>query len=105
MFELCGPALLYVGFSLIQIIIDIFSQLYNTALLKFFVMIIFTIILNLLCQQGLGIISWFIVFVPFIFMTVITTVLLFVLGLDPRKGTYKYSVEHNNNNNNNNNTN
>ena len=93
MFKLCGPALLYVGFSLIQIIIDIFSQLYNTALFKFFVMIIFTIILNLLCQQGLGIISWFIVFVPFIFMTVITTILLFVFGLDPKKGTYNYSVD------------
>ena len=97
MFKLCGPALLYVGFSLIQIIIDIFSQLYNTALLKFFVMIIFTIVLNLLCQEGLGIISWFIVFVPFIFMTVITTILLFVFGLDPKKGTYNYSVDQKNN--------
>ena len=94
MLKLCGPALLYVGFSLIQIMIDTFRQLYNTALLKFFVMILFTIILNLLCQQGLGIISWFIVFVPFIFMTVITTLLLFVFGLDPQKGTYNYSVEY-----------
>ena len=68
-------------------------------------MIIFTIILNLLCQQGLGIISWFIVFVPFIFMTIITTILLFVFGLDPKKGTYNYSVEKQNNENNNENNN
>ena len=74
-----------------QIIIDIFKQLYNTAFLKFLVMIIFTIVLNILCQHGLGIISWFIVFVPFIFMTVITTILLFVFGLDPKTGKYNRS--------------
>ena len=94
MTKLCGPALLYIGFSIIQIIIDTFRQFYNTALLKFFVMIIFTIILNLLCEQGLTIISWFIVFVPFIFMTIIVTILLFVFGLDPKKGKYDYSVEY-----------
>jgi hypothetical protein len=96
MLNLCGPALVYVGFSLTQIIIDTFKQLYNTALLKFFVMIIFTIILNILCEKGLGIISWFIVFVPFIFMTIITSLLLFVFGLDPNKGTYNYSVDYSN---------
>jgi hypothetical protein len=97
--NLCGPAILYIGFSLIQIMIDTFKQMYNTAILKFFVMIIFTIILNLLCKHGLGIISWFIVFVPFIFMTIITTSLLFVFGLDPKKGTFKYSVDKQNNKN------
>ena len=97
MTNLCGPALLYVGFSLVQIIIDIFKELYNTAFLKFLIMIIFTIVLNILCDLGLGIISWLIVFIPFIFMTVITTLLLFVFGLDPKKGKYKYSVDDINN--------
>ena len=91
---ICSPAILYVGFSLIQIIIDMFKQLYNTAFLKFLVMIIFTIVLNILCRHGLGVISWFIVFIPFVFMTVITTTLLFVFGLDPKKGKYKYSVDY-----------
>lgn len=94
MFDLCAPAILYIGFSLVQIIIDLFKQLYNTAFLKFLVMVLFTLILNILCQQGLGIISWFIVFVPFIFMTIITTILLFVFGLDPKKGKYNYSVDY-----------
>ena len=58
-------------------------------------MIIFTLILSILCQQGLGVVSWFIVFIPFIFMTVITTVLLFAFGLDPKKGKYDYSVNKN----------
>lgn len=88
MFNICAPAILYIGFSLIQIIIDTLQHSFNTAILKFFVMIIFTIILNLLCKSGLTLISWFIVFIPFIFMTVITTTLLFIFGIDENKGTY-----------------
>lgn len=92
--HLCPPAILYIGFTLIQIIIDMLKKLYNTAFLKFIVMIVFTIILNIMCRHGLGIISWFIVFIPFVFMTIITTTLLFVLDLDPKKGRFKYSVEY-----------
>ena len=92
--KLCPPALLYVAFSLTQIVIDIFKNMYNTAFFKFVVMIIFTIVLNILCQHGLGIISWFIVFVPFIMMTVITTILLFVFGLSPSSGNLDYKVDY-----------
>ena len=92
--KLCPPALLYVGFSLTQIIIDIFKNMYNTAFFKLIVMVIFTIVLNILCERGLGIISWFIVFVPFIMMSVITTLLLFVFGLSPSAGKLNYNVEY-----------
>ena len=34
------------------------------------------------------------VFIPFIFMTIITTTLLFAFGLDPKKGKYNYKVEY-----------
>ena len=85
-FNLCGPVVLYLGFSIIQIIIDIFREHFNVALLKFLVMIIFSVVLNILCQKNLGIIAWMIVFIPFIFMTVVTTLLLTSLGLDPRMG-------------------
>ena len=84
--DYCAPALLYVAFSLTHIIIDLFKHLYNTALVKFIVMIIFTFLLNLLCQRGLTVISWFIVFIPFITMTVITTLLLIIFGLSPFTG-------------------
>jgi ABC-type polysaccharide transport system permease subunit len=86
MFDLCAPALIYVAFSLTQIIIDTFKGLYNTAFFKVIVMIIITILLNALCQAGMGIISWIIVFIPFIFMSVIVAILLFVFGLDPATG-------------------
>jgi len=84
--KLCPPAILYLAFSLTHIIIDIFKNLYNTAFLKFIIMIIFTIILNVLCQNGLGIVSWVIVFIPFISMTIISSFLLMVLGLSPSSG-------------------
>ena len=89
--DFCAPALLYVAFSLTHIIIDLFKTMYNTALLKFIIMILFMLVLNILCQRGLGIISWFIVFIPFITMTVITTLLLITFGLSPTKGKFNYS--------------
>ncbi len=92
--SLCSPALLYLAFSSTQIIIDTFRGLYNTAFLKVFVTFIFTIALNLLCEQGLSVVSWFIVFIPFIMMTIITTLLLFAFGLTPSEGKFDYSVEY-----------
>jgi hypothetical protein len=44
---LCGPALVYIGFSLIQIFIDIYAGVLNSAFLKFVIMIIFTLIINI----------------------------------------------------------
>ena len=84
--NLCTPALIYLVFSLTQIAIDIFKQENNRAFFKAIVMIIFTSLLNILCSRGLGIISWIIVFVPFMLMSFITTILLVVFGLDPASG-------------------
>tara|TARA_B100001057_G_C22627421_1_gene863042 strand:- start:315 stop:803 length:489 start_codon:yes stop_codon:yes gene_type:complete len=84
--SICPPALLYLGFSLTQILIDTVKGLYNVAFFKFLVMIIFTILLNALCGQGLGIISWFVVMVPFVSMTFITTLLMFVFDVQPDSG-------------------
>ena len=90
--SLCAPAVLYLAFSATQIIIDTFRGLYNTAFLKMFVTFVFTVVLNLLCQKGLTIVSWFIVFIPFIMMTIITSLLLFAFGLNPGEGSLDYSV-------------
>jgi hypothetical protein len=84
--KICAPALIYVIFSLTHVIIDTFKELYNTAFFKLIVMIMVTFLLNTLCQEGLGIISWIIVFIPFIFMTVIVTLLLYIFGLDAATG-------------------
>ena len=86
--SLCPPAVLYMGFSVIQIIIDLFRGQQNSAFLKVIVMTIFTLLLNQLCIGGLTILSWFIVFIPFIMMTYITTILLYVFGLNPSRGKH-----------------
>jgi|APSaa5957512493_1039668.scaffolds.fasta_scaffold41255_1 hypothetical protein len=83
---LCPPALIYIIYATTQIGIDTARGEYNTAFLKFWVAIIFTVLLNHLCQSGLGIISWIIVFIPFILMTFIVALLLLVFGLDPKTG-------------------
>ena len=93
MVNLCPPALIYIAFSLTQIIIDTFKGLYNTAFFKFIVMIIITFLLNALCQSGMTIISWIIVFIPFIFMSVIVTILLYVFGLDAATGTLNFKCD------------
>ena len=86
---LCPPALIYLIFSLTQIVIDTINGLYNTAVVKVWVTFIFTILLNYLCSLGLGIISWVIVFIPFILMTIIVSILLLMFGLDPTTGKIK----------------
>lgn len=86
MFQLCPPALIYVAFSITQIIIDLFKGMINTAFFKMIVMIIVTLLLNSLCQSGLSIVSWLIVSIPFIFMSVIVAILLIIFGLDPSTG-------------------
>ena len=93
MFELCAPALIYIAFSLTQVIIDTFKGLYNTAFFKFIVMIVITFLLNALCKSGMSIISWIIVFVPFIFMSVIVTILLYVFGLDAATGKLNFKCD------------
>jgi predicted membrane protein len=93
MFSLCAPTLIYIAFSLTQIVIDIFKGFYNTAFFKFIVMIIISILLNALCSSGMTIISWFIVFIPFIFMSVIVAILLYVFGLDMATGTLNFKCD------------
>lgn len=96
--QLCAPAIIYLFFSLTQIIIDTYIGLYNTALIKIIVMIIFTLLLNILCDRGLSVISWLIVFIPFILMTLIVSILLYTFGLDVATGRINYKCKETPNN-------
>ena len=93
MVNICAPALIYVAFSMTQIIIDTFKGMYNTAFFKVIVMIVITILLNALCQGGMSVISWIIVFVPFMFMSLIVGILLYVFGLDAATGTLNFKCD------------
>jgi len=86
MINLCPPAIIYLIFSITQILIDLFKGLYNTAFMKVIVAAMVTLLLNILCEKGLSVVSWIIVFIPFILMTVIVSMLLYVFGLDTATG-------------------
>jgi len=74
---ICPPALVYLIFSMIQVIIDAFNGFYQVALLKLVIVGMITFLLNAICQNGMGFLAWFMVFIPFIFMTVSTTLLVY----------------------------
>lgn len=75
-FNLCTPALIYAIYSVIQIILDLFHQLYLVTISKIVVAIIFTYFLNLLCSNGLSLLSWVLILIPFIFTLLIFEILL-----------------------------
>ena len=84
--SLCRPALIYLIYSLIQIVIDTLNGFYNAAFIKLWISLLFTSLLHILCDKGLGIISWTIVFLPFLFTALLTSILLLEFGLDPTTG-------------------
>lgn len=92
MINLCPPAIIYLIFSITQILIDTYKGLYNTAFMKVIVASMVTLLLNILCEKGLGVVSWIIVFIPFILMTVIVTFLLYFFGLNASTGTFSQSI-------------
>ena len=83
--RLWGPVILYIGFCLVQILIDLVNKKRDDAFIKTIIMIVFSVVLQLLCMKGLSIISWIIVFIPFILFTYITAIIMFVFGLNLTK--------------------
>jgi len=82
MINLCPPAIIYLLFSITQILIDMYNKLYNEAVTKMIVAAMVTLLLNILCEKGLIVVSWLIVFVPFIFMTFIMAIILYIFGVE-----------------------
>jgi len=83
---LCMPALIFLIFSVTHVIVDMYKENYDKALYEFFISAIFTLLLNLLCRQGLGIVSWLIVSIPFLLMTTIAGILLLSFKVNPATG-------------------
>ena len=78
--NICSPALVYLIFSITQVILDSYKGLYNLALVKISISLLFTILLNILCKRGHGIFAWIIVTVPFFLLTIISSLLLLYFG-------------------------
>ena len=74
MIDICPPALVYIFFTIIQILIDFYQEKINESFEKCITGILVSALLILLCKKGLVTIAWIIVLVPFILMT-------FIIGL------------------------
>ena len=90
---ICAPALVYLSFSLVQIIIDIYKTQFYTAFFKFWTMLLVTTILNILCERGLATVSWFFVFIPIITMTILLVILIYFLGFNPGQINKKFKLK------------
>jgi hypothetical protein len=80
---LCPPALLYVVFFLIQIVIEISNESYTQALTQTIICVIFTCILQIFCNANLTLVAWLLVFVPIIMYTYMVLLIFMVFRLDP----------------------
>lgn len=87
MLTLCLPALIYLVFAAVHVLLDVFHGQYNTALSKAVVSALVAWLLNTLCVAGMGVLSWIIVFVPFVLLSALAALLLFALRLQPTSGT------------------
>ena len=90
--KLCMPALIYLVFMMIHISIDLYYRLFNMVIIKICIGTIGTLLLNILCENNMSVISWLIVSIPFILMTIIATFILVILGLDPGTGKNIYKT-------------
>lgn len=89
---LCPPALLYVVFFLIQIVIEISNEKYRQALTQSIICVIFTCILQIFCNANLTLVAWLLVFIPVIMYTYMVLLIFMVFRLNPDKAQ-KYLIK------------
>ena len=79
--ELCTPAVVYLFFSIVIVVVDFFSRQFGVAFGKLIVTFIVTYLLDILCKKGYEILSWIFVLLPFIYMIYIMTILFLTFKL------------------------
>lgn len=99
--NLCTPALIYAIFSIMQIFFDLYGCQYILSVSKLIISIIFTYLLNLLCTKGLSIISWILIFIPFIFTLIFIEILLVSMSVNVLGNEIINKIESTNTNTNN----
>lgn len=89
---LCPPAIIYVVFFLINVVIEISYKKYTQALTQAIIGIIFTCLLQICCLANLSILAWFLVFIPVILYTYMTLIIFLVFKLNPNN-VNKYLIK------------
>jgi hypothetical protein len=85
--QLCAPIIIYIMFSLLQIILDLLKGLYNSAGVKLIISAVITVCLYVLCNKGWDLVAWFIVLTPLLFSAAITALVLYKLSLNSTFGS------------------
>lgn len=68
--ELCTPAQIYFVISIITLILAVIKQFkITTIIMKVITIAVWTWFLNFLCSKGYKAVSWFLVLLPFLAMT------------------------------------
>tara|TARA_Y100000816_G_C25653935_1_gene347537 strand:- start:107 stop:400 length:294 start_codon:yes stop_codon:yes gene_type:complete len=86
--KLCFPALIYLIFFIVQVLIEMSNNNINGAILQLISGILITLLLEVLCIKGLNIVSWIIVFIPFIFYTYITFIIYYAFNVNPKNSKH-----------------
>lgn len=90
---LCKPALIYLIFGITQVIFDMYGKFFELALVKLIVCFLITFVLDTLCKSGMTSIAWIFIFIPFMLMTIVISILLLALSVN-----YKDVSSHKNQN-------
>ncbi len=90
---LCHPAIIFVVYIFIQIVVDFGVGNYNISLAKLFISILYTLFLSFLCSIGLDVVAWLFVFIPFILLSLAVTILLYSLKLKETSGSAETEEE------------
>lgn len=72
--DLCSPALLYLIFVSIQLGLDLSMGMYATFVVKALLGLATVVVLDVFCGIGLGVVSWFLVAMPFIITSLATAI-------------------------------
>lgn len=78
--ELCVPSLLSLLFGMAFVIYDLSGGLVYTGFIRLLMVLIFGLVLQLLCQNDLTWASWTLIVVPFLFISVMTGVVFFLVN-------------------------
>jgi hypothetical protein len=84
--SICPPAAVYAVYALTQVAAKIFRTEYTEALIELTASSLFVVLLNYLCSIGRSTLAWLIIFVPFVFMSVLIGLLIFLFGHDASAG-------------------
>ena len=87
---MCIPAIVYLVYVIIYILMDIKNNNYSNMVLKIWIGVLIFALLHFLCYNGLTIIAWLMIAIPFIYMILVISILLFIFNVDPSTGTVIY---------------